>query len=115
MKAFDFSLAPTHLSEGDTEFSWGNPHSTGLWSGTINNSAGFLTGRNLSFALQDANCRFGTVGCQFTFANAATFNVAGGVPEPGTWVTMLLGFLAVGTALRNKPNARPARLQLAKI
>ena len=30
------------------------------------------------------------------------FNVATGVPEPGTWLTMLLGFGAIGTAIRRR-------------
>ncbi len=31
------------------------------------------------------------------------FNVATGVPEPGTWLMMLLGFGAIGSALRRRP------------
>jgi hypothetical protein len=108
LQAFDVPLYTGFLAQGANSFSFGNSFSTGLWSGTINNSGGYLTGQNLTFVREDSSCRFGTVGCQSVIASALVFNVAGGVPEPGTWATMLLGFALAGTALRK--NSRRLRL-----
>jgi hypothetical protein len=103
LKAFDLQLYPSPLLEGDTAFSWGDLRSSGLWAGTINNSGGYLTGRDLSFSYETANCRVGGPGCQFAFATASTFDVLGGIPEPGTWATMLLGFFGIGLVIRKIP------------
>ena len=103
LRAFNVSLNPTSLVQGDNSFAWGDPRASGLWSGIITNSDGFLTGRNLSFIQEGSGCRFGAVGCQYVIASASAFNVVGGIPEPGTWATMLLGFLAMGMVLRRKP------------
>lgn len=102
-KAFDFSLFTTDLAQGDNAFSYGFVRSSGYWNGIINNSGGVLTGRDLTFSIEDPTCRFGAVGCKFAFASASSFGVIGGVPEPTTWATMLLGFLAVGLAVRKNP------------
>ncbi len=102
LQAFDVPLFTTSLVQGDNPFSWGDPRANGLWSGTINNADGFLTGQNLSFIQEDSSCRFGAIGCQYVIASASTFNVIGGIPEPGTWATMLLGFFAVGMVMRKK-------------
>ena len=101
----DFSVAlfPMTLSQGDNSFSWGHPRASGSWSGIINNNNGYLTGRNLSFFQEDSGVRFGIVGQSWISASAGTFNVVGGIPEPRTWALMLIGFLAVGTALRQAP------------
>jgi hypothetical protein len=37
----------------------------------------------------------------------------GGVPEPGTWGLMLLGFAGVGVAMRRSRKAKPALMQIA--
>ena len=34
------------------------------------------------------------------------FNVATGVPEPGTWLMMLLGFGVIGAAMRRRPQEK---------
>lgn len=101
----DFSvfLGTMNLAQGDNDFSWGHPRVSGSWSGIINNDDGYLTGRNLQFAYEDSNARFGAIGSSYIFASASTFNVVGGIPEPATWALMLMGFLAVGTALRQAP------------
>ena len=108
VRAFDVPLYTGFLAEGANLFDWGNDYTTGRWRGTITNSAGFLTGQNLIFTRLDPSCRTGSVGCQYVSASASIFNVAGGVPEPGTWATMLLGFALAGMALQK--NARRLRL-----
>lgn len=43
-------------------------------------------------------------------AGSISFNILNGVPEPGTWAMMILGFGLIGTALRRarKPRAQTA-------
>lgn len=110
LAAFDFPLVTTNLVQGDNPFTLGHPRASGFWSGTITNSNGYLTGQNLSFLRESSSCQFGAIGCQVVVASAATFNVVGGIPEPGTWATMLLGFFLLGSAMRTKLT-RSARLQ----
>ena len=107
LAAFNFGLPSAVLGEGANAFTYGNPRANGLWSGTIVNSNGYLTGQDLSFIPEDASCMFGALGCRVVLASSATFNVVGGIPEPGTWATMLLGFFLVGSVLRKKPACRP--------
>jgi hypothetical protein len=95
---FTLPLYMTYLPLGDSTFEWGHPRSSGLWTGIINNSDGYLTGRDLFFSYEDSGLRFGQVGSGYILASASTFSVAGGIPEPGTWAMMLLGFVAVGTS-----------------
>ena len=96
------------LTEGDNPFSYGNTFGPGLYSGTIVNHAGVLTGRNLQFVYADASCRTGAVGCRNIVATSATFDVIeAAVPEPATWAMMLIGFGAMGVQLRRR---RPALL-----
>jgi hypothetical protein len=101
-KAFDQSLFFPDLQQGDNAFSFGFARSTGLWSGIVNNDNGQLTGRTLTFFYEDNGVRFGQIGSRFISASVPTFNVAA-VPEPATWALMLLGFLAIGSALRRAP------------
>lgn len=66
----------------------------------------FGTGGSFSLLLQDAT--FGTPGSArvngtFTYLTAA-------VPEPGTWAMMLLGFGAVGFAMRRRRTPRLAQV-----
>ena len=105
LAAFNFSLPPANLGQGTNPFTYGNPRSAGLWSGIIVNSNGYLTGQDLSFIREDSSCMFGAVGCRVVLASAATFNVVGGIPEPGTWATMLLGFFLIGAVMRHQPLA----------
>ncbi|WP_426266660.1 PEPxxWA-CTERM sorting domain-containing protein [Sphingomonas sp. LHG3443-2] len=100
---FTRSLGPLELQEGENNFGYGNPRSIGYFSGTIINQGGFLTGKNLSFYYEDSNLRFNVIGSSYISAQASQFNVVGGIPEPGTWALMLIGFGAVGTALRRAP------------
>lgn len=102
LRAFNFSINATSFVEGNNPFSTGDARIDGLWSGIVNNSGGFLTGQNISFIRESSSCRFGAIGCQYVTAGASTFNVVGNIPEPGTWATMLLGFFAVGMAMRKK-------------
>ena len=102
---FSVALGAIGLEEGDNNFSFGSTYSFGSYQGVINNTGGVLMGRDLQFSRTDSSCHFGNVGCQWVFASAPVFNVAGGIPEPATWLLMLLGFGGVGTVLRR---ARPA-------
>ena len=99
---FGRQLGMMVLIEGANAFSFGHPRATGLYTGTILNDHGYLTGSNLWFSFEDSNSRFGGIGARSTFASASSFNVSGGVPEPSTWAMMLLGFGAIGTTLRRK-------------
>jgi hypothetical protein len=49
---------------------------------------------------------------QYTFSgprlDQVIINIAGGVPEPGTWAMMLVGFGAIGFAMRRKRDADAA-------
>lgn len=97
------SLGPIDLLPGDNSFTYGGYYSTGLLTGIINNTNGLLTGRNLTYAY--AACS-GPCPGDHVYATAASFLVTGGVPEPGTWVTLLVGIGAVGWAARRR--RRPA-------
>lgn len=68
-----------------------------IFSGVLNNlTVNYTAGSNSSF------------GGTLTFTPA----VAGAVPEPGTWMMMILGFAAVGFAMR-KQKAPEARVRYA--
>ena len=53
----------------------------------------------------------GTTSGNGAFTGNIALSVIPGVPEPGTWALMLLGFGAVGTAMRRR--RQPGLLQLA--
>ena len=106
--AFTTSPFALNLVQGDNSFTYGDLRGTGLFSGTINYNNGLLTGRDLFFSLQSGGAQFGTIGGSTVFASASTFSVAPlaavtAVPEPGAWALMLIGFLVVGSALRQRP------------
>jgi len=105
---FTRMLGALNLAQGDNVFSFGSPYSGGLFNGIISNNNGVLTGRDLSFSFQTCSPGLPTIGCQLTTARAATFAVSGGVPEPATWALMLLGFGAIGTAMRRRRAATVA-------
>ena len=86
--------------EGDTFFDV-QGYDRSFFSGVINNSGGILTGRDLRVGFR-ASCAYTLQpGCVSSdILVASTFGVTGGVPEPGTWAMMLLGFGAIGWAMR---------------
>jgi hypothetical protein len=94
-------ISPVVLDEGDNQFDFGFIRGAGAFSGIIANNNGYLTGRDLRFAFEDPGFRFSQIGSTAITASAATFNVIGGVPEPGTWTMLLLGFGFVGGAMRS--------------
>jgi hypothetical protein len=98
-------LLPFDLKEGDNAFTHGFLSGIGYYSGIINNTGGVLIGRDLFFSYENPGVRSQTVGSMYINARATTFAVSAvaPVPEPGTWALMLLGFGAVGTALRRAP------------
>jgi len=100
-------LGPIDLIQGDNPFTYGGYYSSGYITGTINNNNGLLTGRDLTFSY--AACS-GPCPGDHIFATASSFRVTGGVPEPGTWATLLLGIGAVAWAARR---GRMARLLVA--
>ena len=83
-----------------TRVSFGALSGGGMYSGIINNTGGVLTGRDLIYVYENPGVRRMTVGSSYINASAQTFAVLAPVPEPGTWALMLLGFGAIGTALR---------------
>ena len=101
--SFSAALGPIDLAPGDNPFSWGGYYTTGLVSGTIVNTDGLLTGRDLTYNY--AACS-GPCAGDHIFASAATFVVTGGltgaVPEPATWALLLTGVAALGWALRRR-------------
>jgi hypothetical protein len=102
--AADFStmLGPKDLHEGDNFFTFGSLYSGGLFSGFINNNGGVLSGHGLSFSMQTCSPGVPTVGCQLSTGSAPLFAVSGGVPEPASWALMLIGFGAIGSAMRRR-------------
>ena len=90
------------LSPGVNDFYSGNPRGGyGGWHGTIVNNGDTLTGLDLTFG--QTTCSLGpfTAGCFGRTGTAPTFNVhTGAVPEPSTWLFMLLGFALVGAIIR---------------
>lgn len=112
--SFSKAIGTLDLKEGDNAFSFGSLYSGGLFSGIITNNGGVLTGSNLSFSLQTCSAGAPSVGCQVTTGSARLFAVSGGVPEPATWALMLMGFGAVGSALRRSRRPAAARVAFAR-
>lgn len=102
---FNQSLLPFDLREGDNAFTYGSLSGIGFYSGIINNTNGVLTGRDLYYSYENPGVRTITVGSSYINASARTFavNAIAPVPEPATWALMLIGFGAIGTALRRAP------------
>ena len=111
-RPFTWALGAMNLVEGDNAFSYGSSFGPGLYSGTIINHGGILTGRDLQFVFADNSCRSGAIGCRNIQASSTSFAVLeAAVPEPATWAMMLLGFGAIGFQLRRRRSA--AALQVA--
>jgi hypothetical protein len=109
---FSTMLGPMNLVDGDNPFTSGSIYLGGLFSGIINNSGGVLSGHDLSFSLQTCSPGQPAVGCQVTNGSARLFAVSGGVPEPASWALMLIGFGAIGSAMRRRRPV-PARVTFA--
>ena len=106
---------PLVSTDGTGTFNWGGCHASGCYSGTI--IGGFnpdgtpnFSGINFSFAYDNIP------GPLFRFGTAATFSVklllvdgVPPVPEPATWAMMIVGFGAMGAAMRR----RQARVRYA--
>ena len=89
------------LSPGVNDFFWGNARTIGGWQGTIISSGDMLTGLDLWFGYTNCPLPRPSVGCFGQSGTAATFNVQrGAVPEPSTWLFMLLGFALIGAVIR---------------
>jgi hypothetical protein len=57
-------------------------------------------------------CNSSVSGCDLSnYILTYTYSVAGGVPEPSTWAMMLIGFAAVGFAMRRNPKAQLLELK----
>lgn len=88
-------------------------------SGSATYAIPILSGQTYQFTLENRGGRFSDTGLRTTSAGHATFawNIAYGptgpgsapVPEPGIWMTMILGFGLAGSALRR---ARPGQVFL---
>lgn len=77
------------------------PTGTAVTTGTRTFTASGIQG----FRIVNINQRLGISTLRFDVPGVAT-----GVPEPGTWATMLLGFGAIGFAARRRRKGRPAEL-----
>jgi hypothetical protein len=66
---------------------------------------------NLFYSVESGDVSRGVIGSSFVNASARSFAVTA-VPEPTTWALMLLGFLAVGSALRQVPKQTFVRAAL---
>ena len=89
------------LNTGLNEFQSGRPLEF-LFTGTILNENGELSGLDMFFGQRSCGPGVPGVGCFWRSGTAPTFVVqqGAGVPEPPTWLFMLLGFGWVGTRLR---------------
>lgn len=85
-------------------FEWGNSRSTGEFTGTIIGSVQHgLSGVGLSYGWDPSP------GIVYQFGTAQTFSATllrindTAVPEPGTWLMLVIGFGAIGAAARHRP------------
>jgi hypothetical protein len=86
-------------------FSWGdgNPqlvqNGNGLLVGPLTTDTDFVSTAGIS---QPG----GTFSSPTQFVPLYADGAPGGVPEPGTWAMMLVGFASIGFALRRRPRVR---------
>ena len=99
---FAFTLG-LDLEPGLNEFQFGSPLIS-AFSGTILNEDDELSGLDMIFEARSCMPGNPPVGCFWRTGAAATFVVqqGAGVPEPATWLFMLLGFGWVGIRQRAK-------------
>ena len=99
----DTSTASRNASGGILEINFGANNLAGTEESATyifrTNATAFTSG---TFGVLDGSAFQGT-----------TFAPTGAVPEPGTWMTMLAGFGAIGTALRFRRRRKVALQQLA--
>ena len=80
-------------------------------SGSIN-GLNILVGQNFAFRWTDVNSAGNDHGLAIDDVSITTRLAAGAVPEPATWAMMMLGFGAMGFAMRRRPAAN-ARIRFA--
>lgn len=101
-QSFAFTLS-LDLIPGLNPFETGSPYSGfGAFAGTILNENGSLSGLDMSFGQSSCGPGVPGIGCFTRVGSAPTFIVQPGVdvPEPATWLLMLLGFGVLGTTMR---------------
>jgi hypothetical protein len=81
--------------------------------GMVNNSSGdqafpSTAGRQLGYAINGQNLRDDTPDITATNAYSVTLAAVPSVPEPATWMAMLLGFGAIGLTFRRSTRVRAA-------
>ncbi|MBW6530741.1 PEPxxWA-CTERM sorting domain-containing protein [Sphingomonas sp. RRHST34] len=89
-----------YIEEGVNIFSSGRYNAAGQFSFTIERRGTSLYGRDVRFLYQP--CSAGS--CDLKMLSSSSFTIAtnSGVPEPATWLTMILGFSAVGYSMRRR-------------
>ena len=102
---FSFSAAPCGSFAGQSgvgAFGTNNVFFAGVCGGSydaFSQSFASTAGASYTLSFLVSNGTFGGDGLRVTASNA---QLAGAVPEPGTWAMMLVGFGAMGVALRRR-------------
>lgn len=105
-----FYISGGNENEGKTIAQWASTLNTGSFVGGI--SIGTGGGAGLGYHVFADNVTLSTTSGSTTF-NFETADIAAAVPEPSTWTLMLLGFGAVGGAMRTKRRKSQSALALA--
>lgn len=87
-----------YIEEGLNTFSLGRYNASGEYRFTIERRGTQLYGRDVSFAYSP--CSAGLCDTTMLTASSSTISVSRGVPEPATWLMMILGFAAIGYSMR---------------
>ncbi len=117
----------TYNLQTTTQFYLNGGNYAGLFFGCCGNGGGGFSGTGPGLVGYDAVSSLANTPLTLTFAGPVTFNtdqgvvqisgfengsfgasVAGVVPEPGTWALLILGFGAVGGAMRRRPRTTVA-------